>query len=128
MVVHWWRLRDRHWRKSLTFNAVGALLSAIVLITAAITKFTQGAWFAALTVGLFILVATRIRHHYDLVAEALTLHPHAVEIPSRTIAPPRSREGAKPAGAPVPGPAPRRRPRRGRTRRARRLPRRSTPC
>ncbi|MGC0313599.1 amino acid transporter [Kitasatospora acidiphila] len=106
MVVHWWRLRDRHWRKSLTFNAVGALLSAIVLITAAITKFTQGAWFAALTVGLFILVATRIRHHYDLVAEALALHPHAVEIPSRTIAPPRSREGAKPAGAPVPGPAP----------------------
>ncbi|WP_329572609.1 APC family permease [Kitasatospora sp. NBC_01266] len=107
MVVHWWRLRDRHWRKSLTFNAVGALLSAIVLITAAITKFTEGAWFAALTVGLFILVANRIRHHYDLVAAALALHPHAVEIPSHTVTPPRSQDGATPADAPAPGPAPR---------------------
>ncbi|MFD9124222.1 APC family permease [Kitasatospora sp. NPDC059571] len=88
MVVHWWRLRDRHWRKSLAFNATGALLSAIVLITAAITKFTEGAWFAVLTVGLFILVTTRIRHHYDTVRAAVALHPHAVEVPSRTITPP----------------------------------------
>jgi len=34
MVVHWWRLRDPHWRRSLTFNAAGGLLSAIVFITA----------------------------------------------------------------------------------------------
>nr|WP_229848669.1 APC family permease [Kitasatospora griseola] len=88
MVVHWWRLRDRHWRKSLAFNATGALLSAIVFITAGITKFTEGAWFAVLTVGLFILVTTRIRHHYDTVRAAVALHPHAVEVPSHTITPP----------------------------------------
>ncbi|MFD7592039.1 APC family permease [Kitasatospora sp. NPDC059812] len=97
MVVHWWRLRDRHWRKSLIFNAVGALLSAIVLVTAAITKFTSGAWFAALVVGLFILVATRIRHHYEQVAAALALHPHAVEVPGRALTRPRPRDGAPPA-------------------------------
>ncbi len=34
MVVHWWRRRDAHWRKSLFFNATGCLLSAIVFITA----------------------------------------------------------------------------------------------
>lgn len=34
MVLHWWRLRNRHWRKSLCFNAVGGLLSAAVFITA----------------------------------------------------------------------------------------------
>ncbi|MFJ3216412.1 APC family permease [Kitasatospora sp. NPDC086801] len=101
MVVHWWRLRDRHWRKSLIFNAVGALLSAIVLVTAAITKFTSGAWFAALVVGLFILVATRIRHHYEQVAAALALHPHAVEVPGRALTRPRPRDGA-PALAPSP--------------------------
>lgn len=94
MVVHWWRLRDRHWRKSLIFNAVGALLSATVLVTAAITKFTSGAWFAALVVGLFILVATRIRHHYEQVAAALALHPHAVEVPGRALTRPRPRDGA----------------------------------
>ncbi|MFI9366957.1 hypothetical protein ACIG5E_38895 [Kitasatospora sp. NPDC053057] len=105
--LHWWRLRDRHWRKSLAFNATGALLSAVVFVTAGVTKFTEGAWFAVLTVGLFILVTTRIRLHYDTVGAAIALHPHAVEVPSRTITPPSSEERtargtAQTAGA-VPG-------------------------
>ncbi|MFJ6773673.1 APC family permease [Kitasatospora sp. NPDC091257] len=100
MVVHWWRLRDRHWRKSLAFNATGALLSAVVFVTAGITKFTEGAWFAVLTVGLFILVTTRIRHHYDTVRAAVALHPHAVEVPSRTITPPGPGAGMPRAARP----------------------------
>ncbi|MFC9428827.1 APC family permease [Streptomyces sp. NPDC056987] len=93
MVVHWWRRRDRHWRKSLCFNATGALLSALVFITAGITKFTEGAWLAILTVGVFLLVTTRIHRHYARVAEALRLRPQKIEIPSRTIAP-RAARGA----------------------------------
>ncbi|MGW7583522.1 APC family permease [Kitasatospora sp. NPDC054768] len=100
MVVHWWRLRDRHWRKSLAFNATGALLSAVVFVTAGITKFTEGAWFAVLTVGLFILVTTRIRHHYDTVRAAVALHPHTVEVPSRTITPPGPGAGMPRAARP----------------------------
>nr|WP_242573193.1 APC family permease [Streptomyces sp. NP-1717] len=87
MVVHWWRLRDRHWRKSLLFNATGSLLSAIVLITAGITKFTEGAWVALVAVGLFLVVTTRIRRHYDTVAAALRLQRHAIELPHHTITP-----------------------------------------
>lgn len=87
MVVHWWRLRNRHWRKSLLFNATGSLLSAIVLITAGITKFTEGAWVALVAVGLFLVVTTRIRRHYDTVAAALRLQRHAIELPHRSIAP-----------------------------------------
>ncbi len=86
MVVHWWRLRDRHWRKSLFFNATGGLLSAIVFITAGITKFTAGAWVAILAVAVFILVTMRIRHHYARVAKAVALHPHAIEVPQQTLA------------------------------------------
>lgn len=87
MVVHWWRLRDRHWRKSLLFNGIGAVLSALVLITAGITKFTEGAWVALVAVGLFLFVTTRIRRHYDTVAAALRLQRHSIELPRRTIAP-----------------------------------------
>jgi amino acid transporter len=82
MVVHWWRHRDAHWRKSLLFNATGAILSAIVFITAAITKFTEGAWVAVLAVGLLVLITLRIRRHYDLEAEATALHPEAIEPPA----------------------------------------------
>jgi len=43
MVVHWWRRRDdARWRRSLFFNATGGTLSAIVFLTAALTKFTMG--------------------------------------------------------------------------------------
>ncbi|MGP3637769.1 APC family permease [Streptomyces sp. 24-1644] len=87
MVVHWRRVRTPHWRKSLTFNATGAVLSTLVLITAAITKFTAGAWVALLAIGLFFLLATRIRHHYQTAGTALRLYPDAVEAPDRTLAP-----------------------------------------
>jgi amino acid transporter len=93
MVVHWWRLRDPHWQRSLAFNATGGLLSAIVFVTAAITKFMEGAWVALLAVGLFILAADRIRAHYRLVAEATALHPHTVEVPKNRILP-SARNGA----------------------------------
>ncbi len=87
MVVHWWRLRDPRWQRSLAFSATGGLLSAIVFITAAITKFMEGAWVALLAIGLFILTAERIRRHYELVAKATALHPHMVEVPKHRILP-----------------------------------------
>ena len=46
MVVHWWRRREQHWRKSMLINAVGGALSAIVFVIAAVTKFSEGAWVA----------------------------------------------------------------------------------
>jgi amino acid transporter len=88
MVVHWLRRRDQpHWRKSLVFNAIGATLSAIVFLTAAITKFTQGAWVAMLAIASFILLAVFIRRHYDLVAEATALQPHSIELPEAPLGP-----------------------------------------
>ncbi|MCW3019533.1 MAG: family permease, partial [Solirubrobacterales bacterium] len=93
MVVHWWRLRDPRWRRSLAINATGAFLSAIVFVTAGITKFTEGAWVSLLVVVVFVTVANAIRRHYRAVAEAIALHPHAVEVPSQTIVP-NGRAGA----------------------------------
>ncbi len=75
MVVHWWRRRDAHWRKSMLLNAVGAALSAIVFVIAAATKFSEGAWVALLCIALIVIVAWRIRCHYDSVRRALALYP-----------------------------------------------------
>jgi amino acid transporter len=109
MVVHWWRRRDDpHWRRSLAFNLTGCFLSAIVFVTAAITKFTGGAWVSVLAVVLFVALALGIRRHYELVSEAVALHPHAIEVPRRQVAPrpappPPARDrraAATPAAAP----------------------------
>jgi amino acid transporter len=96
MVVHWWRLRDPKWMRSLAFNATGALLSAVVFVTAGITKFTAGAWVSLVAVGLVIAAATSIRRHYEGVARAIALHPRAIEVPKRTFAPSARGGGARP--------------------------------
>ena len=76
MVVHWRRHRDQpHWRKSLAFNGIGAVLSGIVFVIAGVTKFTDGAWVAIVLIGLIIVTALRIRRHYDLAGQQLALRP-----------------------------------------------------
>jgi amino acid transporter len=75
MVVHWRRHRTGRWRRSLAINAAGALLSGLVLITAAVTKFLAGAWVVVLAVPLMVLLGLRIRRHYDAVGEALSHRP-----------------------------------------------------
>ncbi len=108
MVVHWWRRRGAHWRRSMFFNAIGGLLSAIVFITAAITKFTSGAWVALFAIGLFVLGAVHIRRHYDIVAKATALHPASIELPAPALAPSAVDEAATEADGseckPEPGP------------------------
>lgn len=96
MVVHWWHRReDARWRRSLFFNATGGFLSAIVFITAGITKFTAGAWVAVLTIGLLVMIALRIRHHYDLVGKATALHPHRIVVPKHRVTPNESDGAAR---------------------------------
>lgn len=67
MVVHWWRLRDRHWRKSMGLNALGAAASGVVLVTAAMTKFTEGAWVVVVGIPVLTILLLRIRNHYKVV-------------------------------------------------------------
>jgi len=78
-------------------------MSAAVFVTAGVTKFTSGAWVAVAAVGLFVLVATRIRHFYEIVAEATALHPHATEVPRHRVAPSVSRPPALPGVPEGPG-------------------------
>jgi hypothetical protein len=51
-------------------------------------------------IGLFIFAAERIRRHYDVVREAVSLRPQAVELPGAAIAPPRlDQRASAPDGA-----------------------------
>ncbi|WP_433284888.1 APC family permease [Micromonospora sp. CA-244673] len=75
MVVHWRRRRGRGWRRRLAVNAVGATLSGLVLLTAAVSKFTEGAWVVVVAVPLLVLLFRRIHRHYATLHRALALHP-----------------------------------------------------
>ena len=73
MVVHWWRQRGTGWRTSIWFNAVGCAMSAIVLINAGVTKFTEGAWVSLLIVVGFTVMALLIRRYHGHVHIATAL-------------------------------------------------------
>jgi amino acid transporter len=75
MVVHWWRNRGPHWRRSMAVNGFGAVLTAIVVVVAAVTKFTQGAWVVVVGIPLLVWLCLRVRAHYRTVHDQLGLQP-----------------------------------------------------
>ena len=75
MVQHWRRERGSNWRKSLAWNAIGGILSGLVFIVAAATKFTSGAWAAVAAVVVIAAGSTAIRRHYEAVGRAVAVPP-----------------------------------------------------
>lgn len=88
MVVYWHRHHEAHWGRSMFLNALGAALSAVVFVIAAVTKFTEGAWVALLLIALLVVTTLRIRRHYTRVREALVLHPDEPEWKIPGVGPP----------------------------------------
>jgi amino acid transporter len=64
MVVHWRKVRGRHWQVKAFVNGLGALTALIVLLDIAITKFIHGAWIVLLLVPLLVALHFSIRRHY----------------------------------------------------------------
>jgi amino acid transporter len=89
MVVHWRRHREQGWRAALATNLLGATLSALVVLIAATTKFTEGAWVVVVLVPLIVLACGRVHAHYERAREVLTPRPEAMgHIGGIRVAPP----------------------------------------
>ena len=73
MVLHWLRIREAGWRTSAVVNAVGAVLTAVVLVVIVVTKFSQGAWAVLLLTPVLVLLFRSIHTHYKDVARQLSL-------------------------------------------------------
>ncbi|MFA1542707.1 APC family permease [Actinomadura monticuli] len=80
-----WRHRARLHRARL-INAVGAVLTAAVLIVVLVTKFTHGAWIVVIAMPLVFMMMKAIHGHYEQVAAELAPSEDAVSLPSRVHA------------------------------------------
>jgi hypothetical protein len=95
MIRHWNRLlrvttgseRSAMMRRRV-INAVGAVMSATVLVVVLITKFLHGAWIAIAAMAVIFAVMRGIRRHYDAVSAELAPDEDAsdVMLPSRVHA------------------------------------------
>src|SRR5213596_492786 len=73
MVRRWLRLREEGWWWRIWFNAVGATSTGMVMLTLAVTKFTEGAWIVVVLIPTLVLGFMMVHRHYDEVAAQLSL-------------------------------------------------------
>ena len=80
MVVHWWRLRGKGWRKSLIINLSGAIVTAVVVVIVTMTKFERGAWLVVILIPLIFMMFRAVHHHYERArAQVAPLTPVSVD-------------------------------------------------
>jgi amino acid transporter len=71
MVAHWWRLGGPHARKSIAFNAAGAVCTGVTLAVVLVSKFLEGAWVMILLVPALLAIFLGVHAHYQKVAREL---------------------------------------------------------
>ena len=71
MVIHWRRLRSSGWRRKATMNGCGAVLTGIVAVVVAATKFVNGAYIVVAAIIFLMAVFYTVRRHYEKVAHFL---------------------------------------------------------
>jgi len=73
MVRRWLRLKEEGWAWRIWFSLVGAIVTGTVLVTLAVTKFTEGAWIVVLLIPSLVVIFLTVHRHYDTVAAQLSL-------------------------------------------------------
>jgi len=73
MVVHWLRSQEQGRRRSMIINGVGAAGTAVVVVVAAGTKFTHGAWIVLLAIPIIVTMCVQIGRHYRRVRRQMEI-------------------------------------------------------
>jgi amino acid transporter len=73
MVVHWWKTRGPGWKRSLFINGLAAVLTSVVLIIVAVTKFVEGGWIVVVLSPVIVMLLLAIKRHYIRVGEQLRI-------------------------------------------------------
>ena len=73
MARHWWAVRNERqdWHYRFAINAVGTVLTTVILVATTIIKFRQGGWVTLVITGAFIGVCVLVQRHYANVKLAL---------------------------------------------------------
>lgn len=64
---------DGRWRMKMVINSIGAVLTAVVMLVFAVTKFSDGAWLVLIIIPALIFLLSEIHNHYQRLASKLSL-------------------------------------------------------
>ena len=65
MTIKHWRDRAPGWRSGLVINGLGAVMTAIVDVVIAITKFHEGAWMVMIAVPVGVVLLVHLNRTYE---------------------------------------------------------------
>lgn len=83
MVVQWVRQKHPGWLSHAIINGIGMLVTGIVLIVIAVTKFTSGAWIVIVLIPILVILFRKIHNHYLDIAKELAYHGESIVAPTR---------------------------------------------
>ena len=96
MAVHHRREREPGWRAGILINGGGAIVSGVMTIIIAATKFSEGAWVILIIMPVALAGLLLINHHYRESASVLR-HPSRrvpLDFPRQRVIIPDSEDGA----------------------------------
>ena len=73
MVRRWLRLKEEGWWWRLWISGIGALVTGVVMVTIAATKFRDGAWIVVALVPILVGAFLTVHRHYGAVSQQLSL-------------------------------------------------------
>src|SRR5207249_2874733 len=71
MVRHWFRVRERGWKRRAVINGIGAFATGLVLVIVTATKFVHGAYIVVIAIPIIVFLFKGINRHYRSVAMQL---------------------------------------------------------
>ncbi|WPC41106.1 APC family permease [Clostridium sp. JS66] len=74
MFLKWVRSKEGAWRHKAFINGLGVIVSFGTALIIGVTRFKHGAWIVCIVVPALVLLMTKIKHHYTVVAEQLKLN------------------------------------------------------
>ncbi len=73
MLLKWVREKGEKWTIKACINGLGAVVTFLIVIVIAITKFRQGTWIVIVVIPLLIFIMLNIKKHYIAISKQLKL-------------------------------------------------------
>jgi len=70
-------INDSGWLHKMVINGFGAIVTGIVMVVFAITKFKDGAWFVVILIPSLVFIFASIHKHYSNLATDLSLDEYS---------------------------------------------------
>ncbi|TVY09235.1 APC family permease [Paenibacillus cremeus] len=75
LLRRWKRVRGPKWGIKFVINLVGFIITALVAVIFAVTKFIDGAWLVLIVLPIIVFLSMMIKRHYNQVAQQLKIDP-----------------------------------------------------